>query len=149
TSFAATPERKNKLLVIFTDGEDFSHDLADAKQKARDEGLSIFTVGVGTPEGAPVPVFDQYGNPNGHQKDAKGAVVISRLNESVLKMVSQDAGGKYIRGQQHEGDIKALIGLISSFEKEQLGEKKFSRAQDQYHYFLGVSFACFLIEWLL
>src|SRR5579872_3626291 len=55
SSFEATPGRKNKLLVLFTDGEDFSHNLHDIKQEAAQAGLSIFTIGVGTPEGAPVP----------------------------------------------------------------------------------------------
>lgn len=149
TSFAATPDRKNKLLIIFTDGEDFSYNLADVKQKAIDEHLSIFTVGIGTPEGAPVPLFDEHGHPRGHQKDAKGAVVISRLNEPVLRTLSNDAGGRYVRAAQTDEDLGVLINAVYSFEKEQLGERKLSRLQDQYHYCLLVSFICFMIEWLL
>jgi Ca-activated chloride channel homolog len=148
-SFAATPDRKSKLLVLFTDGEDFSHNLNNIKQEAAESGLSIFTFGVGTPEGAPVPLFDAHGKLLGHQKDAQGGVVISRLNEGILSSLSSDAGGQYIRAVDNENDITAFIRAVRFFEKEQLAERKHSRYEDQYHYFLLVSFICFALEWLL
>ena len=149
TSFVSIPERKSKLLVLFTDGEDFSHNLNDIKQEATDSHLSIFTIGVGTPEGAPVPLFDHHGNVIGHQKDAKGGVVISRLNEGILRTLSQDAGGSYIRATDNDDDVTAFVSAVNAFEKEELAEQKFSRYEDQYHYFLLVSFICFALEWLL
>jgi Ca-activated chloride channel homolog len=149
TSFESTPQRKSKLLVLFTDGEDFSRNLADIKQQAKDNGLSIFTVGIGTPEGAPVPLFDPHGNNIGHQKDAQGNVVISRLNEGMLHSLSSDAGGEYIRATDNNDDITALVKTVQSFEKEQLGEQKVSQHEDQYPYFLVISFICFVLEWLL
>ena len=149
TSFEAVPERKNKLLVLFTDGEDFSHNLHDVKQQATEAHLSIFTVGIGTPEGAPVPLFDVHGKLIGHQKDKYGGVVISRLNEGILSSLAQDAGGTYIRATNNDDDIMMFINKVQVFEKEQLAERKHSRYEDQYHYFLLVSFICFALEWLL
>lgn len=149
TSFASVPERKSKLLVLFTDGEDFSHNLNDIKQQAAESHLSIFTIGVGTPEGAPVPLFDHHGNIIGHQKDVQGGVVISRLNEGILSSLSQDAGGTYIRATDGDEDIISFVRAVQSFEKEQFAEQKLSRYEDQYHYFLLVSFICFALEWIL
>ena len=149
SSFEATPGRKNKLLVLFTDGEDFSHNLSGVKQDAADAHLSVFTIGVGTPEGAPVPLFDQRGASIGHQKDAKGNVVISRLNEEILTHLSHDAGGRYIRLTENDEDIMTFVTAVNAFEKEQLGERTHCRYEDQYHYFLIISFICFLVEWLL
>lgn len=148
-SFASAPDRKNKLLVLFTDGEDFSHNLNNIKQEATQAGLSIFTFGVGTPEGAPVPLFDAHGKLLGHQKDAQGGVVISRLNEGILSSLSHDAGGSYIRAVETGDDVATFIRAVHAFEKEQLAERKHSRYEDQYHYFLLVSFICFALEWLL
>jgi Ca-activated chloride channel homolog len=148
-SFASTPDRKSKLLVLFTDGEDFSHNLNDIKQEAAQAGLSIFTIGVGTPEGAPVPLFDAHGKLLGHQKDAQGGVVISRLNEGILRSLAGDAGGSYIRAVDNGDDIATFIRAVHAFEKEQISERKHSRYEDQYHYFLLVSFICFALEWLL
>jgi len=141
--------KKNKLLIIFTDGEDFSSDLRAYKQQALAENLHVFTVGVGTTEGAPIPLFDVQGKQIGHQKDAKGNVVISRLNEGVLDTLAHDAGGKYIRLTQDDADLSKLAREIQSFEKEYIEDKTFNRLEDQYPYFLLVSFICFALEWLL
>jgi Ca-activated chloride channel homolog len=149
TSFAATPDRKTKLLVLFTDGEDFSHNLADIKKEAAQAGLSIFTIGIGTPEGAPVPTFDEHGVPTGHQKDARGAVVISRLNEGILDTLARDVGGHYRRATNNDEDINFLVRDVQAWDKEQIGERKWSRYEDQYHYFLLITFICFVLEWLL
>ena len=149
TSFSTMPNRKNKLLVLFTDGEDFSHNLSAIKHEALQENLSIFTIGIGTTEGAPVPLFDVHGIQVGHQKDARGNVVISRLNEGILTALSHDVGGQYIKTTHHDDDIVQLVRSIASREKETIGEQKLSRYEDQYHYFLLVSFICFVLEWLL
>jgi Ca-activated chloride channel family protein len=149
TSFSAIPERKSKLLVLFTDGEDFSHNLNDIKQESVDAQLSIFTVGIGTVDGAPVPLLDEHGTLVGHQKNSQGGVVISRLNEGILRALSHDAGGSYIHVTDNDDDITALVRSVNSFDKEDLGERKVSRHEDQYHYFLLVSFICFALEWLL
>jgi Ca-activated chloride channel homolog len=148
-SFNAMPDKKNKLLVIFTDGEDFSSNLSDIKSKAISQGLHIFTMGVGTPEGAPIPLYDIYGKQIGHQKDSQGNIVISRLNEGILKAVAHDSGSIYLRLTSDQSDLNQLVNAITGFEKEKLEDKKLAMLEDQYHYFLLVSFACLLFEWIL
>jgi len=141
--------RKTKLLVIFTDGEDFSSNLHAVKKQAQDAQLHIFTIGVGTTQGAPIPMTDDRGKQVGHIKDNKGGVVISRLNESILYNVAQDSGGMYVQLTHDDADVNAMIKQVNSFEKEELGDKKFGTLQEQYPYFLLVSFICFILEWLL
>ncbi len=148
-SFANMPERKNKILMLLTDGEDFSQNLSKVKKAAAQAGLSIFTMGIGTPEGAPVPLFDAFGKPKGHQKDNKGNVVISKLNEGILHTLATDAGGTYLRMTDTDADVDALIRQVQTFEKERLEDKTILRIDEQYPYFLLVSFACFALEWLL
>ena len=148
-SFSQMKDKKNKLLVIFTDGEDFSSNLASIKREATEQGLHIFTVGVGTQEGAPIPLFDPYGNPAGHQLDDKGNVVITRLNEGILKSVAQDSGSIYLSLTADDSDIRSLVRAVSSFEKEKIEDKKIAMYEDQYHYFLLISFLCLLLEWIL
>lgn len=143
-------ERKNKLLVLFTDGEDFSSNLAQLKQEAVSTGMHIFTVGVGTTDGAPIPLFDIRGNQQGHQLDKKGKVVITRLNEGILYNLAQDSGGTYLRAQvTNDSDIDSLVQSVDQFEKERMDDKKISKFHEQYPYFVGVSFISFLLEWLL
>ncbi len=148
-AFQSAPERKNKLLVIFTDGEDFSTNLSHLKKEAQEQGLRIFTMGAGTHEGAPIPLYDGEGNQIGHQKDAKGKVVISQLNEGILHSLATDVGGTYILCTKDATDVHKLIERIIRFEKERFEDKQIAQFDDKYHYFVLVSLCCLLLEWIL
>jgi len=147
-AFPATEEKKTKLLVLFTDGEDFSSNLRGIKKKAKDAGLHIFTLGVGTTEGAPIPLYDASGKQSGHQQDKFGKVVISRLNEGILHTLAQDSGGMYLRCGKDES-LKTLVKKIETFEKEKFDDKKMEMFEEQYPYFLLVSFISFALEWII
>lgn len=148
-TFRAGPKRKSKLCVIFTDGEDFSSNLRKMKHEVIRENLCVYTVGVGTAQGAPIPLYDEEGNQVGHQKDAKGNVVISHLNDSILHALANDAGGAYIPLSQNLTDMKRLVRCIESFEKDYFEDKKVSSYYDRYPIFLLISFICFAAEWIL
>src|SRR5579872_579326 len=145
-TYQEVPNKKTKLLVLFTDGEDFSHNLTSCKKKAQEEGLHVFTIGVGTSEGAPIPLYNEAGKQIGHQKDGKGNVVISQLNQAVLQGIAKEVGGSYIQITSDNSDIKILVSQIVCFEKEAFEEKKISQLKDKYHYFLILSFLCFIGE---
>lgn len=148
-AFKATPLKKNKILILVTDGEDFSSNLSEIKKEAQQEGLIIFTLGVGTVQGAPIPLYDHSGKQNGHQKDKKGAVVITQLNEGILKTLADDVGGIYIHAMSDDSDINMLIKRLEKIEKEKREDKKISAFEDQYPVFLLVSFFALLLEWIL
>jgi Ca-activated chloride channel homolog len=148
-AFKESGTQKNKLLVIFTDGEDFSTNLTALKQEAQQEGLTIFTIGIGTEQGAPIPLFDPTGKLIGHLKDKKDTVVITRLNQALLQHVAQSVGGMYIHAQTTDNDLTALIKLIEQKEKEKNEDKKFDNIPEQYPWFLLVSFMLLAVEWLL
>jgi Ca-activated chloride channel family protein len=149
-TYKSVEGKKTKLLVMVTDGEDFSSNLSKIKQRVRDENMHVFTLGIGTSQGAPIPLFNEQGVQVGHMKDKKGAVVISRLNEGILSAVAHDSGGMYIRMTPHDqSDLNTLTAQIQQFEKEKIEDKLFSRMEEQYPYFLAVGFIALLIEWLL
>lgn len=148
-AFKNMPEKKTKLLCIFTDGEDFSTNLATVKDQATEQGLSIFTFGVGSSRGAPIPIFDQKGKNIGFEKDAKGKIIMSKFNEGILKNLSEKTGGKYIKTTKDEADIQKFLSYVETFEKDSLGSANFNRYQEQYGYFVIISFICFGLEWIL
>lgn len=148
-AFAQSGTQKNKLILLFTDGEDFSSNLAHLKQEAQSQGATIFTIGVGTPQGAPIPVYDIRGAKAGHLKDSKGTVVISALNEGILQTLAHDVGGVYVHGTKEQNNVKQLIALIESREKEKIEERKFLEYEQNYPFFLAVSFILLIIEWLI
>lgn len=148
-AFERSPTRKHKLSIVFTDGEDFSADLLVLKQQAAKAGLHLFALGIGSIEGAPIPLYDGSEKRIGYQKDDQGAIVISRLNEGLLRSLTHDLGGFYVRAVEDSSDIEVLKKKIAHFEKEKFDELDQTRLQELYPYFLLISFICLIIEWLL
>jgi Ca-activated chloride channel family protein len=148
-AFKETGTQKNKLLVIFSDGEDFSSNLSTLKNDAHEQGLTIFTIGIGSAQGAPIPLYDHTGKQSGHLRDANGTVVISQLNDGILQNLAQDVGGIYIHATHDHNDLNTLITLVQKHEKEKNDERKFARLEEQYPVFLLITFICLAIEWLL
>ena len=147
--FAQIPDQKNKLLLLFTDGEDFSRNLYQVKKRAAKQGMHIFTIGVGTAQGAPIPLYDENKKQIGHQTDKKGTIIITRLNENILQQLSDDTGGIFVKATASTDDINTIIKMVQQFEKRQMDEKKVTSLEHQYPYFLLVSFICFALEWIL
>lgn len=147
--FEQLPERKNKVMAIFTDGEDFSSGLSRMKTRAQQAGLHIFTVGVGTSQGAPIPLFDEQGKAAGHQRDKKGGIVMSRLNEGILRALAADSAAEYIALTSDNADISRIAERVQQYEKEKLGDRKYASIEEQYPFFVLVSFICFALEWIL
>lgn len=147
--YESVPDRKHKLLVMFTDGEDFSQNMAAVQRQAVQAGMTLFTVGVGSPEGAPIPLFDKNGAQLGHQLDSNGAVVISRLNEAMLQTLARKTQGVYVRIKDDDSDVRSVVSRVHQFEKERLDDKKVSQLHEQYPWFLAISFVCLAVEWIL
>jgi len=143
-------DRKNKLALLVTDGEDFSLNLKLIQQQAKQENIKIFTLGVGTPQGAPIPKIDAYGKASGgHETDKSGKIALSKLNENLLKDIASTLDGGYVRATYDDSDIDYIVNLINKFEKEKFDEKKLSLYHDQYPLFLGIAWFLLTLEWVL
>ncbi len=147
--FESIPARKTKILVAFTDGEDFSTNLQGVKEKVAAQGLTVFTVGIGTAHGAPIPILNDQHKQVGWEKDEQGKVIMSCLNKNVLQSIAMKSGGKYIHAVLGDEDINLLIASINKFEKDALEDKTFQSLQEQYPYFIAISFLCCALEWIL
>ncbi len=147
--FAHAPERKNKLILLITDGEDFSLNMNEAKQRAVQDQITLFALGVGTPQGAPIPILDSMGKQVGHETDAQGNIQLSALNETMLKNICQTLKGTYFKAHYQDDDLDSLVTLIKKFEKEQFTDKKLSLYEDHYPWFLGIAAALLALEWIL
>ncbi len=148
-AFKNSQNAKNKILIIFTDGEDFSSNLANIKKEAQKENLHIFSVGTATIEGAPIPLYDEEGKQTGHQLNNAGSIVISKLNKGILQNLSNESGALYTKITKNNDDLKFILQDIKKFETEQFGKQKMSYFQEQYPYFVTVSFLAFGLEWIL
>lgn len=149
-AFERLSERKNKLLLLFTDGEDFSHDLPAAYEQAIKSGILIFTVGMATPEGAPIPIVDEKKGIQGYQKDKDGTVVISRLNSELLTTLASKSKGIYVPARYDVRDIDTIVSVIESIEREEADSHTVVQGlQEQYWYFAAVAFGFLAGAWLI
>ena len=121
-----------KVIVIMTDGENHEGDPFTAAQEAAQEGIVIYTVGFGSPEGRPVPVYDELGAVIGYRQDAQGREIISRLDEGALQQIAEAGGGQYFRASDR-GAIADLVDQVGSFQVEgyqsELSQRKVERFQ--------------------
>jgi Ca-activated chloride channel family protein len=136
-------ERKHKVLVIITDGEDHGGEPVEAAKKAETEGIVIYTVGIGSPAGVPIPVYGTGGGLQGYKKDREGNEVITKLDEVTLEKIALQTNGKYFRASTGEVELDKIYDEISQMEKKELASKKFSQYEDRFQYIL--IFALFLL----
>lgn len=148
-AFSSNPDRKNKLMVLLTDGEDFSANFGPVKTKAKEQNVNVFAIGIGSQEGAPIPIINEYGKQIGHETDKDGKLVLSVLNEDLLSGVCSTLGGMYLRATQDDSDLEVVVSKINQFEKEKFEDRNFTSYEDKYVYFVAVAFFALLIEWLL
>ena len=139
TSAFIQKERKYKVLVLFTDGEDLEGQVGKAVRKAKEAGVIIYALGTGTPGGKPIPVRDSKGDVVEYRKDSDGEVVVSSLDERSLAEVADQTGGRYFRATTSGNEIDALYADISSLEKKELKSNLFQNFEDRFQYPLAVA----------
>ncbi|RPH94927.1 VWA domain-containing protein [candidate division KSB1 bacterium] len=129
-----TPEVKSRVLVIITDGEDHEEQAVDVARKAAEEGIRVYTIGMGTPQGAPIPVKDKKGADAGFKRDKSGAVIVTRLNDILLEKIAEAGNGQYLRGTQSGQELAAIWNDISTMEKKEYGKKQFTSFENRFQY---------------
>jgi Ca-activated chloride channel homolog len=138
TSAFIEKERKYKVLVLFTDGEDLEGQADKAVSKAKEAGVVIYAVGIGTSKGAPLPIRGAKGDVE-YRKDPDNNVVVSRLDEISLAEIAERTGGKYFRATNSENEIQELYNDISGLEKKELESKIMQSYEDRFQYPLALA----------
>jgi len=142
-------ERQHKILILITDGEDHIGEIEEYSENAAREGIVIYTVGIGTPEGVPIPEFDQAGNRVGFLKDNDGQTIVTKLDEITLEKIALTTNGKYFHATPEEAELDKIYEEISSGEKKELGSMQFTSFEDRFQYFLALFILFLLIETIL
>jgi Ca-activated chloride channel family protein len=122
-----------KLLVLITDGEDLENNWPETLKELQKDKITIFTVGVGIPAGAPIPILDKEGKTADWKKDAQGNLVKSRLDEGTLIRIAADCQGQYYRLSAVAG-IEPFIRILKAYERKLLSQKVRSKKIDRFQY---------------
>ncbi|MGB5319001.1 VWA domain-containing protein [Eudoraea sp.] len=131
-------QQTNRVLFIISDGEDHSEgSTLDAVELAVEEGIRIFTIGVGKEKGSPIPI-KRNGIVESLKKDAQGEVVITKLNEEILKDIANEGNGEYINGSNTEEAVDFIKLQLDQMDKTEFEAKQFAEYKDQFQWFLGI-----------
>lgn len=144
-----TPESKtSKAIIVITDGENHEDDAIEMAKLAAENEIVVHTIGMGLPQGGPIPVVNAYGQKD-FRRDKSGQVVVTRLDENMLQQIAAAGNGKYIRANNTEVGINNIFDEISKMEKSELESKVYSDYNDQFYYFIAIALALIALEYLI
>ena len=138
-------EQTNRFLVIISDGEDHQEETKQMAQNLSNDGVKVYTIGVGTEKGGPIPLRES-GDLVGYKKDRKGETVITKRNAEVLQNIADIANGKYIDGNITENPVKEISSIMANAQKSEFETKQFSDYKDQFQWFLGIGVFFLLLD---
>ncbi|MBL0103573.1 MAG: VWA domain-containing protein [Bacteroidetes bacterium] len=140
-------DNKHKALIIITDGENHEEDAVESAKKAHAEGVIIHTIGMGSPEGAPIPVIR-----NGQSdflKDNEGNTVITKLETLTLERIAAEGKGQFIQASNGDDGLSSVLASINKMQKKSFGTKQFTDYEDRFQYFLAAGLLLLLIEFTI
>ena len=138
-------QQTNRVLVIISDGEDHSEAAATVAKEAAEAGIRIFTIGVGSEKGGPIPL-KRNGVILNYKKDGQGETVITKLNEDTLKDIAEEANGVYINGNNTEKVVEDIRDILNKMDKTEFESKQFAAYESQFQWFLGLGILLLFLD---
>ena len=138
-SFSSQSEQ-SRVIVLITDGENHEDDAIEAARVAKEQGIRIYTIGIGTPEGAPIKIDGEF------VKDENGEMVVSKLNEQMLEQIATSTEGAYVRATKQSIGLDEIVKSINEMEKSELSTIRYEEYNEQYQYLLAVALVLLLLD---
>jgi Ca-activated chloride channel family protein len=139
---------KGKAIIVISDGESFEDDGEAAAKRAAEEGIIVNTIGMGSEQGAPIPIRLS-GRMVGFKKDKDGQTVITKLNGDMLARIAAAGHGDYIHATSSDVGVAKLVAKLRGMDQTQLGTYKFAGHEDRYQYFLAIACAMVFLGLLM
>jgi len=137
-------ETADKTIILITDGENHEDDAIGAAKKAAEKGVRVNIVGMGQPQGSPIPI----GSGNNFMKDKEGNVVITKLNEQMCQEIAAAGDGMYVRADNTNAALKALQSEIEKMNKSELDSKVYSEFNEQFQILAWIALFLLIAEFL-
>ncbi|MDO5635942.1 MAG: VWA domain-containing protein [Myroides sp.] len=138
----------SKVMILISDGEDHGDGISNAVAMAKDKGIKIITIGVGTPEGGQIPI-KQNGRIAGYKKDVDGSTVITKLNDETLKEIAQKTGGTFMYGSKTDEVLQLVDQTLQKVEKTDFESQQIADFQSQFQWFIGLALLLLIIDSLV
>ena len=136
------------VMILMSDGEELEAAAVNAAKEAAEMGIRIYTIGIGSREGVPIPVHSKNGEV-AYKKDMQGNIVTTRLEDGTLQEIASVTGGLYFYASPGEFQLQKVLSEIASLEKKEQASDRMENYQDRYQIFLGLAALLFLIEALV
>jgi Ca-activated chloride channel family protein len=140
-------EQTNRVLIILSDGENHNDSGADIASVASEEGIKIFTIGVGTEKGGPIPL-KRNGIVLSYKKDQDNQTVITKLNKETLKTIANEGNGSFISGNITKEVVEQVSDILSQMDKKEFEAKEVAEYKDQFQWFLALGLLFLLLDLL-
>ena len=140
-------EESSKALIIITDGENHEDDAIEMARQALDKGITVHTIGIGLPQGAPIPV--NRGGQKTYREDSQGETVISKLDETMLRSIANAGEGVYIRSTDTRVGLDKLFDEINKMEKQEMESKIYSDYDERFQYVFGIGLFLLLLDFII
>jgi Ca-activated chloride channel family protein len=147
-SEAFIDEKHNKAVIVITDGEDHEGNAVEQTAKLAEKGVRVFTIGIGSPEGSPIPDVVN-GNITGFKKDKEGNTIVTKLNETILQQIASAGSGIYIRSSSTQASLKKVLEETNKIEKTEFDTKLYSDFENRFYYFVWAAFLLLILEVML
>jgi Ca-activated chloride channel family protein len=144
-SYYNDEEQTNRVLVIISDGEDHNDLSLDVAEAAAEEGIKIFSIGVGSEKGGPIPL-KRNGIIMSYKKDQDGATVITKMNKKILAEVAKEANGTYVDGKNTSEVTETISDILNKMDKKEFEAKEFAEFEDQFQWFLGLGLFFLILD---
>ena len=141
-------EQTNRVLIIISDGEDHNDLSIEVAEAASEEGIKIYTIGVGSENGGPIPL-KRNGVVSSYKKDQNNETVITKLNKETLRLIANEAKGSFIDGSQTAAVVEQVRAILSVMDKKEFEAKEFAEYKDQFQWFLGIGLFFLILDVLL
>jgi Ca-activated chloride channel family protein len=138
-----------RAVILFTDGESHLGEPLPAARELEGSGIPVFTVGVGTPSGQPIPILDETGRLTGYKKDRSGEVVLSRLDEGILRRIAETTGGSYFPATLSGREVGAILDELDKLRKGELGGTLRRRVEERFQVPLGIAVVLLVLSLLV
>ena len=138
-------EQTNRFLIVISDGEDHQEETKQVAQNIANEGIKLYTIGVGTEQGGPIPM-KLNGSLIGYKKDSKGEVVLTQRKPELLQGIADVGNGSYLDGNVTENPVDFIANIITNAEKSEFETKQFSDYKDQFQWFIGIGILFLIID---
>lgn len=144
-----TKDTQNRVMILITDGENLQGNFQDAVKKAKENNIIIYTLGIGTQKGAPIPLLNHQTGEKEYLKDNDGNIVLTKLDFSNLSWIAKETDGLFFQVATGQHEIREILNDISLLEKEKIAERRYSQYKEQYLYFALFALLLLVIEFIL